>query len=185
LFLIVGLGNIGKRYINTRHNVGFEVVDNLANKFNLNWLPGKGDYYYSKGNYQEKSFVLIKPTTYMNNSGIATDHAINYFQVNLSDLLVICDDYNLPLGKIRLRPKGSDGGHNGLSSIIYHLMTEDFPRLRIGIGSDFEKGELSSFVLSCFNDDERVIINESIKKSSDAVLSFITEGIQKTMTLFN
>jgi PTH1 family peptidyl-tRNA hydrolase len=185
LFLIVGLGNIGKQYLKTRHNVGFEVVDDLTNRFNLKWEPGRGEYYFSEGGFQGENFILIKPTTYMNNSGIAVEHAVNYFQINLSDLLVICDDFNLPLGKIRLRPKGSDGGHNGLSSIIYHLMSEDFPRLRIGIGSDFEKGELSSFVLSCFRDDEREIIDESIKKSSDAVLSFITKGIQKTMTMFN
>lgn len=185
MFLIVGLGNIGKEYINTRHNVGFEVVEEISNKFSLQWKPGKSDYYYSVFSYQSNDVILMKPTTYMNNSGIAILDAINYYQISLTHLLVICDDYNLPLGKIRLRPKGSDGGHNGLSSVIYHLMTEDFPRLRIGIGNDFKKGELSNYVLSCFKDEERIIINESIKKSSDAVLSFITEGIQKTMTLFN
>lgn len=185
MHLLVGLGNIGNEYKKTRHNVGFEVIDEFAGKFSCNWEAGKGDYYFSKGMYKDKDFVLLKPTTYMNNSGLAVAHALQLYQVDLSNLLIICDDYNLPLGKIRLRPKGSDGGHNGLSSIIYHLMSEDFPRLRIGIGNNFAQGGLVSFVLSNFNDDEKMTINDTIKKSSDAVLSFINNGIQKTMTMFN
>jgi PTH1 family peptidyl-tRNA hydrolase len=185
LYLIVGLGNIGKEYIKTRHNIGFEVVDEIAGKLSSGWIAGKGDYFFSKGMYKEKDFVLIKPTTYMNNSGIAVAHALQFYQVDLTNLLVICDDYNLPLGKIHMKPKGSDGGHNGLSSIIYNLMSEDFPRLRIGIGNDFTQGELVSFVLSKFNVDENMIMNDTLRKSSDATLSFIDNGIQQTMTLFN
>ncbi len=185
MYLIVGLGNIGSKYRNTRHNVGFEIVDEIAGKFSLSWNSGKGDYFYTKGSYREKDFILLKPSTYMNNSGIAVSDALQWFQIDLSDLLVICDDYNLPLGKIRLRPKGSDGGHNGLSSIIYHLISEEFPRMRVGIGNSFERGEMSSFVLSKFSNDENEIMRETMKKSSDAALSFISDGIQKTMTLFN
>jgi PTH1 family peptidyl-tRNA hydrolase len=176
---------MGQRYYETRHNIGFEIVDYIASVCSLRWQPSKGDYYFAEGEYKGKKFVLIKPTTYMNNSGIAVTEALELYQVDVSNLLVVCDDYNLPLGKVRLRPKGSDGGHNGLSSIIYHLMTDNFPRLRIGIGNSFEKGEQSNFVLSVFNEDEKLIIKDTVERSSEVVKSFMENGIHKTMTIFN
>jgi len=185
LYLISGLGNTGKQYCYTRHNIGFEVVNSLAGAYSLIWQPSKSDYWFAEGVHKGEKFILIKPTTYMNNSGVAVTEALELYQMDISNLLVVCDDFNLPLGKIRLRPKGSDGGHKGLYSIIYHLMTDNFPRLRIGTGNSFEKGEQSNFVLSVFNKDEELIIKDTIERSSEVVKSFIENGIQKTMTIFN
>jgi PTH1 family peptidyl-tRNA hydrolase len=185
LYLISGLGNIGQQYYGTRHNIGFEVVDYIADICSLIWQPSKSVYYFAEGDYKGINFVLIKPTTYMNNSGIAVAEALELYQVDISNLLIVCDDYNLPLGKVRLRPKGSDGGHKGLYSIIYHLMTDNFPRLRIGIGNSFIKGDESNFVLSVFNKTEELVIKEIIKHSSEVIKSFIEAGIQRTMTVFN
>lgn len=185
MYLISGLGNIGQQYYQTRHNVGFDAVDYFAGACSLVWLPGKGNYYAAEGEHKGKKLVLIKPSTYMNNSGVAVTEALELYQADVSNLLVVCDDYNLPLGKIRLRPKGSDGGHKGLSSIIYNLMTDNFPRLRIGIGNSFTKGDQSNFVLSVFNKDEELLIKEAVERSSTMIKSFMEDGIQKTMTVFN
>ena len=185
MFLIVGLGNVGKKYSNTRHNVGFEVVDLISNKLKLQWVPGKGEYYFAHANCNDKDIVLIKPTTFMNNSGIAVVHAMQEFDVPDSDLLVICDDFNLPLGKIRLRPKGSDGGHNGLYSIIYQTNSENFSRLRTGIGCEFEKSQVTSYVLSEFSKDEIPIVEDMINRAADAALFFVSDGLYTTMNKFN
>jgi peptidyl-tRNA hydrolase, PTH1 family len=185
VFLIVGLGNYDNEYENTRHNIGFEVVDKLSEKFSGKWIPGKGEYYYSMIKMEDIDIVLVKPVTYMNNSGIAVQQILQVFDIPLSNILIVCDDFNLPLGKIRLRPRGSDGGHNGLSSVIYHLITEEFPRLRIGIGNAFEKGEIVDFVLSKFSQEEIKIVNESVAKSVDSIICFIRDGINTAMNKFN
>jgi PTH1 family peptidyl-tRNA hydrolase len=185
VFLIVGLGNIGRKYKNTRHNIGFEVVDYIAEKLLTKWNPGKGDYFYASFKFKDQEVLLLKPSTYMNESGVVVSDALQTFSISLSDLLIICDDFNLPLGKIRLRPQGSDGGHNGLASIIYHLVTENFPRLRIGIGANFGNKKMEKYVLSKFEKSEREIINSSIFNASNAVFNFIDEGIHKTMNKFN
>jgi peptidyl-tRNA hydrolase, PTH1 family len=185
VFLIVGLGNIGRKYVKTRHNVGFNTVDCMAEKLSSDWNSGKGEYYYASANFNQQEIILLKPTTYMNNSGIAVTEAMQTFSCSLSELMVVCDDFNLPLGKIRLRPKGSDGGHNGLSSIIYHLITDNFPRLRIGIGNDFGEQSVEEYVLSKFDKNERKIIDTSIVKAAEAVFSYIEEGIYNSMNKFN
>jgi peptidyl-tRNA hydrolase, PTH1 family len=185
VFLIVGLGNIGSEYENSRHNIGFMVVDEMIRKLSAQWFPGKGDYFYSNVIYYDRKIMFLKPSTFMNNSGIAVLDALQFFKVDPLNLLIICDDFNLPLGKLRMRPKGSDGGHNGLSSIIYSLMMDDFPRLRIGIGNKFEKGAMSNFVLSDFNKDEIPVIKDSIRRAVESVFCFVSEGINIAMTKFN
>lgn len=185
MYLIVGLGNIGSEYKDTRHNTGFKVIDEIAVQLSIRWFPGKGEYFYSEAVYCDRKMILLKPSTFMNNSGVAVYDALQFFGVDPINSLIICDDFNLPLGKIRIRPGGSDGGHNGLNSIIYHLMMDNFPRLRIGIGNNIEKGRMRDYVLSVFAESEIPVINDSIKRAAEAVFCFICEGINKAMTKFN
>mgnify|MGYP001046552924 CR=1 FL=1 len=183
--LICGLGNPGSRYDGTRHNIGFAIVDALACRFGVEFHTGKGDYLFSKFTHNGIDVLLQKPTTYMNLSGKAVQHALAFYKISLSDLLVICDDVNLPLGTVRIRPDGSDGGQNGLKDIIKHLGTHAFARLRFGIGSPEHRGDLSNYVLSKFTDDELPIVQETIAYCVQAVCSFIEHGISITMTRFN
>lgn len=184
MLLIVGLGNPGKKYKVTRHNVGFMVIDELAKKLGVKFIKRKS-FLYASATACGKNVILMKPNTYMNASGIAVNFFVHKKKIDLSQLLVICDDFNLPIGKIRLRGKGRDGGHNGLSSIISFLKTGEFPRLRIGIGSDFTNGDVVKFVLTSFKKNENKIIEKSVADSSEAVLSFIENGLDKTMTVYN
>ena len=184
MFLVVGLGNPGKKYSATRHNVGFMVLDALADQLGSRFIKRKS-YLYASTNACGQSVILMKPKTYMNESGIAVNFFVHKKKIDLSHTLIVCDDFNLPLGRIRLRGQGSDGGHNGLSSIINILKTKDFPRLRIGIGADFKNGDAARFVLNAFNKKENEIIRDSVEKSAEAVLSFIEFGLEKTMTEFN
>lgn len=185
MIAIFGLGNPGGEYEMTRHNVGFMVVDALAKRLGFNFKPGAGDYLVSLGKYAGKEILLVKPLTYMNNSGVAVKDVVERFKIDLKDILVICDDLNLPLGVLRIRQKGSDGGHNGLYSIIYHLKTTEFPRLRCGIGNFERVQNMVGFVLSKFNDDEIKILNEMIANAVDATLCFITDGILIAMNRYN
>ena len=120
--IVVGLGNPGKKYEHTRHNIGFKIVDSYTMLFKSLFKPGKGDYYFTEINDHDERILVVKPTTYMNNSGLAVKHVMKYYPVKLEDLLVIYDDYHLPFGTLRFREKGSNGGHNGVKSIIYHLV---------------------------------------------------------------
>jgi peptidyl-tRNA hydrolase, PTH1 family len=138
--IVLGIGNPGKRYENTRHNIGFIILNTFAQNNNLSFIPSKSDYYYSAGEIEGSAFILVKPSTYVNNSGIAAGHALSIFNVAIEDLLVVVDDINLGTGSFRVRASGGDGGHNGLKSIIYHLQSNEFPRIRIGIGSGFPDG---------------------------------------------
>lgn len=185
---IIGLGNPGGEYDETRHNVGFMVVDTLCETLQTEFEAGKGDYLIAVSRYRGKRIALVKPLTYMNNSGLAVVDLVEYRSLNAKDLLVVCDDFNLPLGRIRLRPKGSDGGHNGLYSIIYHLQTEDFPRLRCGIGRLISPGEeydATKFVLSVFDRDERSAVRKMVTKAGEAALCFATEGLTVAMDRWN
>lgn len=182
---IVGLGNPGKKYLSTRHNIGFEILDRFAEKNNLVFKASKYDYYYSEGLLNTSDFFLLKPTTFMNASGIAVLNFLNHHNLELQDLLVIADDVNLPPGQIRIRKSGSDGGHNGIKSIIYHLQNDGFPRLRFGIGSDFDKGEMADFVLSKFDEKERGQLEESEKFAVDLVEQFIKDGYKMMMDHFS
>lgn len=178
--LIVGLGNIGKEYNNTRHNIGFMVLDN--------YLGDDGWHNKFNGSYQEKivngeKIIFLKPSTYMNNSGDALIKYFNYYNIKINDLLVIQDDLDLELGKYKLKKNSSSGGHNGIKSIINALGSNEFARLKIGIGNN--KDNVIDYVLGKFNKSELDIINEELKVISNIIDSFINEGIDKTMNVYN
>jgi len=179
--LIVGLGNPGSRYANTRHNIGFKVVERLAGRLNLSFRPGKGDYLIASG----AAVLLLKPLTFMNNSGLAVRHAVDYFGLDCLRILIVLDDHQLPLGKLRLRASGSDGGHNGMASVIQHLGTPEISRLRLGLSAEFEKGEMADYVLSTFSKEEQKRLPEICDRAVEAALSFINDGVQQAMNKFN
>lgn len=183
--LITGLGNPGDTYAGTRHNVGFVVIDTLAEKLSVRLGPGKGPYYVGKGRYKGHEILLMKPTTYMNRSGDAVQQALSWYKLDIDQCLVCYDDLNIPLGTLRLRPSGSAGGHNGARDIIRLLGTDGFPRLRIGIGGEFPEGRQVDYVLSRFSRSERKIMEETIERAADAVLTFVTDGIDAAMNTFN
>ncbi len=179
--VILGIGNPGSRYIYTRHNVGFMLLDHLANKYSLTFKPSKNEYYYCEYKINGGEFSLIKPSTYVNNSGIAAVEAVEYFNIDVTDLLVVCDDVNLEPFKIKIKISGGDGGHNGVNSIIYHLNSDKFPRLRIGIGSNFEKGQMSGYVLSEFNENEMNMLKKTFETSGFLVEQFVNGGIKQLL----
>ena len=182
-FLIVGLGNIGAKYDNTRHNIGFDVVDALAKAFEVEFKTEKlGDIAEFK--HKGRLFVLLKPSTYMNLSGKAVNYWMQKKKIQKENLLVIVDDLNIPFGKIRLRGKGSDGGHNGIKD-INQMIGSKYARLRFGIGSEFGKGKQINFVLGEWSDEEQGMLPELIKKSIEATKSFGTIGLAQTMNNFN
>ncbi len=187
--LIIGLGNPGNEYKWTRHNVGFEAIDKLAYDFNINVNKNKFKAIYGEGIIHGEKVLLIKPLTYMNLSGECVRDFLNFYKdLDISDIMVICDDINLPLGAIRIRKKGSDGGQNGLKNIIYQLGSDNFPRLRIGIGQKTEHFTLANFVLSKFNKDEEVDIVKGITYATEAIEIFIKDrdnGLSNAMNKFN
>lgn len=183
--LIVGLGNPGSDYKSTRHNVGFEVIDNLAEKLSISFDPDNGLYQKGEGRFKGQSVVLIKPTTFMNRSGKAITKALAETGFDKSECLVCYDDINLEPGQIRLRPGGSAGGHNGISDIIEKLQTKSFPRLRVGIGKEFSRGKQAEYVLEPFTAKQREEIDKSIDLASDAILTFLRGGIDIAMNEFN
>ncbi|MCL5267538.1 MAG: aminoacyl-tRNA hydrolase [Bacteroidetes bacterium] len=185
--MIVGLGNVGREYEGTRHNVGFAVVDGLAAKFKRPFTPGKGEYYFAQIRHAGEEVILLKPTTYMNNSGVAVSDAADRFGITPEDILVIYDDFNIPLGKLRLRKNGGDGGHNGVYSIIYQLNDENFSRLRCGIGTEevVPGRDMADFVLSKFEAVEVPVVEKMVEGAVDAAFVFINEGIETAMNRFN
>jgi PTH1 family peptidyl-tRNA hydrolase len=183
VYAIIGLGNPGRRYINTRHNIGYAILDHLSGINNVPFKAGKGDYYYADFTLKENRLLLVKPTTYMNRSGEAVKHVLRYFPVRLNELLVIYDDFNLPFGTIRFRPQGSDGGHNGMRSVIYQLETDTFHRLRFGIGDSFN--DAVQHVLAKFSEEEMPHLSKLIEICRDGVESWIEYGIEKTMSTYN
>lgn len=188
MYALIGLGNPGSEYDGTRHNIGFRVIDAVSEILDLRLSTGVGEYLMGKARVRGKHTLLIKPLTYMNNSGRAVVDIVGRYKVTLDEILVIGDDFQLPLGKLRLRPKGSDGGHNGLYSIIYQLKSEQFPRLRCGIASEImpkRKSEMARFVLSVFDINEQPIIEDMITRARDAALMFVTEGIHAAMNKCN
>lgn len=181
--ILVGLGNPGKKYNLTRHNVGFLLLDFLAEKFKIPFNPGKGDYYFGLGEIEGVSIKLIKPTTYMNNSGLIINQIDDLNTEDLKNILVIYDDFHLPFGTIRFKSRGSDAGHNGLKSMIYYFNSELFPRLKIGIGSEFDNQ--IDFVLSKFNKDELKKLPAIFENALEGVKSWINSGLNLTMNDFN
>lgn len=182
---IVGIGNPGKKYQLNRHNVGFLALDYFAEKHNLKFIPSRCDYYFTEGEVEGKPFVLAKPTTYVNNSGIAVKDLKSFYNIPVKDVLVVVDDINIEEFDFRLKKSGSDGGHNGLASIIYALNTDAFPRLRIGIGSDFEKGSLSDYVLSDFNETELKKLFETFEYTSAIIRAFIVGGYDSCLSEYS
>lgn len=183
-FLLVGLGNPGFRYKRTRHNIGFRILDHLKQTNESSKPEKKRNYTFTHSNLGERDVILAKPLTYMNRSGEAVVELIQHFKIPHSNLLIIFDDFNLPFGKLRIRSKGSDGGHNGLASVIHELGSSDFPRLRVGIGK-VNHTDTIKFVLSKFNKKEKKELPGLITLAADACMHFVAEGIYKTMNKIN
>lgn len=183
MFLIVGLGNPGKEYDGTRHNIGFAAIDYIADKYNieLNRIKFKG--VFGEGLINGKKVILLKPTTYMNLSGESIREVINFYKISNEEVIVIYDDISLEVGRLRIREKGSHGGHNGIKSIIANMGTDIFPRVKIGVGAP--KGNLVSHVLGKFNNDEVEILRETIKASSEAVSIMLKSDTKEAMNKLN
>lgn len=181
LSLFIGLGNPGRQYANTRHNLGWQVLDRLCEKLKIGFKAGKGEYYVALLEKNDRDVVFLKPTTYMNGSGIAVKEALPFFGKVPAELLVILDDMALPLGKLRLRAGGSSGGHNGLESIIYQLQTEDFSRLRLGIGTPEAKGAAVGHVLGEFSKEEKKAAEEMMEKAAMLVEICYQKGFQDAL----
>tara|TARA_B100000029_G_scaffold514466_1_gene617423 strand:- start:1228 stop:1791 length:564 start_codon:yes stop_codon:yes gene_type:complete len=179
--LIVGLGNPGTQYANTKHNIGFCVVDQLAYSHSADFKLGKGNYMYSKHN----DITFLKPLTYMNDSGVAVKEYIDYFNIDIDQLLVIYDDADLMIGEFKFKSKGSSAGQKGIDSIIYHLNTDQFSRLKIGIGNKDNKKPLKSYVLSPFEESDSLLMEETINDCCEAVKFFLNHSINETMNKYN
>jgi len=183
-YLVAGLGNIGDEYVNTRHNIGFNVVDYLAHSEGVRFSPdrlGSVAAIRIKG----RTILLLKPSTYMNLSGKAIQYWLTHERISMENLLVVTDDLALPFATIRLKSKGSDGGHNGLKSIQASLLTDQYARLRFGVGSSFAKGKQVDYVLGKWTEEEQKILPERVEKAGNAVKSFVLAGINMTMNQFN
>ena len=180
--LLVGLGNPGRKYDGTRHNVGFDVLNLLAGRHRLEWESAPADALIAK--WRPASVLLAKPLTFMNLSGHAIGELLRFYKIDLPDLFVVVDDANLELGRLRARPSGSAGGHNGLKSIIEALGTEEFARLRVGVGRG-DARDLADHVLAKFDPDERVEVAEAADRAADAAELFVTDGIGPVMNRFN
>ncbi|HZJ98941.1 MAG TPA: aminoacyl-tRNA hydrolase [Tissierellaceae bacterium] len=185
MYLVVGLGNPGKDYTNTRHNVGFNSLDILAKKNNIKMNKLKFKSVYGEGFIGSNQVILVKPQTYMNNSGIAVREILNFYKLPIDNLIVIVDDVDIEFADIRIRQKGSAGSHNGLKSIIYHIRDDNFPRVKIGIGKKHPEQDLADFVLSRFSKEEERDIADSILNAAQAVESMIRDGIEEAMNKFN
>ena len=183
-YLVVGLGNIGAEYKSTRHNIGFDIVDKMAEKYDSTFKTDKlGDVCDFK--YKGRSIYLLKPSTYMNLSGKSVRYWKEKLKLSNENILVLVDDLALPLGSLRMRKKGSDAGHNGLKNINELLGGNNYPRLRFGIGNEFKKGSQVGFVLGKWNDDEQTQLTELIDKSIQSIEAYSTIGIDRTMNQFN
>ncbi|MGB5237434.1 MAG: aminoacyl-tRNA hydrolase [Flavobacteriaceae bacterium] len=183
-YLVVGLGNIGQEYSGTRHNVGFQVLNALAQKQEFSFEPARlGDI--GKFKIKGRSVLCLKPSTYMNRSGKAVRYWLEKEKVPIENLLIITDDLNLPFGTLRLKIKGSDGGHNGLKDIQQQLGTQQFGRFRFGVGSEFGKGGQVNYVLSPWLEEENKVLGERLERAAELVTSFILAGAKLTMNQFN
>lgn len=185
MYIIAGLGNPGKKYKASKHNVGFDVINLLAEKHAIKMGRAKFKGNVGTGKISGQSVLLLKPSTYMNLSGMSVFDAVEYYRLPYQNLLVIYDDVDLEIGTIRLRKGGSAGTHNGMRSIIYQLQTEEFPRLRLGIGPPTEGKDLAYYVLDDFNKEQRTVIDNTIEKAVLAVETILAEGLDRAMNKFN
>ena len=185
---MIGLGNPGSKYEFTRHNIGFRIIDSLARDMGIEFNKVKSYYsLISRGMINNHKVMLVKPQTFMNLSGRAVNRVVSYYKIPLQDLLIVYDDLNLELGQVRIRKKGSSGGHKGIESIMQYLNSEDIPRLRIGVGNPSVNYNFDcvSYVLSNFNNDEEDKIEEVIQLSTEAVKTIIEDGFEKAMRKYN
>ncbi len=181
--VIIGLGNPEKKYSFTRHNIGFLVLDFIAEKLKIPFRAGKGDYYFSLCEINSQECLLVKPTTYMNNSGLVLDQIEENFSVELEKMLIVYDDFHLPFGTIRFRKKGSDAGHNGIKSLIYYLASDEFDRLKIGIDSDFDNP--IDHVLGKFDENEFKDLPKILSYAYNGVETWLSSGIDSAMNNHN
>lgn len=185
MFVVIGLGNPGKDYTKTRHNVGFDTIDNLAKRNNIVLNKIKFKAVYGEGKIGNEKVLLVKPQTFMNNSGLSVMELMQFYKIPTQNIIVIVDDIDIDFAAIRIKIKGSAGSHNGLKSIISHIQNDDFPRVKIGIGKKHGNQDLADFVLSRFSKDERMDIESSILTAAEAVETIICEDINKAMNKFN
>jgi PTH1 family peptidyl-tRNA hydrolase len=181
--LIVGLGNPGREYADTRHNIGFKVVDVIGDRLGLQWRKDH-DVVFAKS-FGETPFLVLKPQTFMNRSGYAVSRFAGYHNVDPSELLVVVDDVDLPLGRIRVRASGSPGTHNGLKSVVEQLGTREFPRMRLGVGRGDARRDLADYVLATFDAAEQAEVDALIARAADAAQMFVAEDIRRVMNTYN
>ncbi|MDR5588119.1 MULTISPECIES: aminoacyl-tRNA hydrolase [Clostridium] len=183
MFLIVGLGNPGSKYDNTRHNIGFEVIDNISNEYNIDINRQKFKGVYGEGFIANNKVILLKPTTYMNLSGDSVREVANFYKISNENIIVIYDDISLDIGRLRIREKGSAGGHNGIKSIIANLSTDVFPRIKVGVGQP--NINLVDYVLGKFSKEEKEVLKESIEAATNSVEEIIKQDVNSAMNKFN
>lgn len=183
--LIVGLGNPTGQYDGTRHNVGFEVIDRLVDEYGIGLDVVKHKGMYGKGRIEGQTVILLKPMTYMNLSGESVAAVASYYKIEPSDIIVVYDDINLDVGRLRVRGKGSAGGHNGIKNIIAHLHTEEFPRVRVGVGMKPPRMDLADYVLSRFSKEEQEKMNEGYDRAVKAVAMLVVDELEQAMNDYN
>ena len=181
-FAFIGLGNPGEKYAFTKHNAGFWILDELASRYKISFKPGKGDYVIAS---KSDNLLLFKPITGMNNSGKAVRDISDSWNLMAKEIFIILDDVDLPLGSLRIKPKGGDGSHRGLESVIHSLHTNEFPRLRFGIGTNEEMRPAEKYVLQPFRSDDQLTALETVKRAADAIDSILFNGMEKTMNRVN
>lgn len=185
MVIIAGLGNPTKEYSGTRHNIGFEVIDRLADDCRIDVSMKKHKAICGKGYIGGQKVILCKPQTYMNLSGESIRELADYYKVAPEDIIIIFDDISLEPGQLRIRAKGSAGGHNGIKSIIAHLGTQEFPRVKVGVGEKPKGWDLADYVLSRFGGEDRKVMDEAVKEASSAVMMMITDGVDVAMNKYN
>ena len=181
-FAFIGLGNPGEKYALTKHNAGFWILDEMASRYKISFKPGKGDYVIAS---KSDKLLLFKPITGMNSSGEAVRDISDSWDLMAKEIFIIIDDVDLPLGSLRIKPKGGDGSHRGLESVIYSLHTNEFPRLRFGIGTNEEMRPAEKYVLQPFRSDDQLTALEAVKRAADAIDSILFNGMEKTMNRVN
>lgn len=185
MYIIAGLGNPGKDYAGTRHNAGFSVIDQLADKYNISVDTAKHKGLIGKGVIEGQKVVLVKPQTYMNNSGECIREVMDFYKEDIDNLIVVFDDISLEPGKLRVRPKGSAGGHNGIKSIIAHMGSDNFKRVKFGVGDKPKGWDLADWVLGRFPSEEFETLREGNKRACDAIVCIMNEGVDSAMNKFN
>lgn len=185
MYVIVGLGNPTREYAATRHNIGFDAITRIADDYNIALNIKKHRAICGKGHIEGEKVILAQPQTYMNLSGESVRELMDYYKISTEELIVIYDDISLDVGQLRIRAKGSAGGHNGMKNIIAHLGTQEFPRIKIGVGDKPKGWDLADYVLGRFPNEEQEIVRETLKKASDAAKIMVTDGIEAAMNQYN